>query len=397
MNKARLDIICEKAIRAAIQESEFLQEGSLRVLLVEGIDEEDQSELAKHAEEAQKMLKQFISVLPEEMYNTKQYFTKLHNEIPHPGEILSIDLFGNKKQTAKQVVALSSIIEQVDNAQLSIINAFSMIKKFISAASKGIKRDGGKLSLNLTPASYVNLDDAIWDLDQFRKLIDKSFVKPKSGGFIAKAMRKIGDWWKKNVEKTPTLMNADDFAEDIFRMKFNQLLSVGKKIESLREKVDIDKNGVADALEKIDSKISSDITEPKESKPTRSPIAPVKVKPEDKKVAGVVARAKTRAKPTPVKKITPPQPEPRKKVKVLGDIVNYRDPENRDKGFVYTEPKGVDLMNAISMMSKNPNAKSRAAFKDALNAVVGEEIFESKKSKDDIIVEKWRRLAGIES
>ena len=397
MNKTRLDVICEKAIKAAIQEKEFLHEGSLRVLLVEGIDEDDQSELAKQVDATHKTIDNLSKILPETWVNTKDYLRQLKDRLPNSVEIFRLDLDGSKKEIAAKVSESTLITKYVN----SIMESLTKLSKITGRMWKIALEDAEKMSDEQAVASnisklknYLNMKNAKFNFSDIERVVKKSYTMAQGG--LLNQLKHI-------FMKGLPVWDWHTFKSDILNSSFadlgdltTKIIENSKKIEQKIEKSDEQIGAIVkSATPEISTAIkTSEPVKPKSSTPA-IPVTPVKTRPEDKKAAAAASRAKTRVKSPPTKQPTTAQPVPRKKVKILGDIVKYRDPENRDKGFVYAEPKGVDLMNAISMMSKNPNAKSRSAFKDAMNAVVGEEIFEQKKTGDDIIVEKWQRLAGI--
>jgi hypothetical protein len=418
MNKTRLDVICEKAIKAAIQEREFLHEGSLRVLLVEGIDEEDQSELAKQVDAAHKTIDSLLSMLPETWGKTKGKLQSFKYKLPDAVDIFRLDLKGDKTEIAKKVSESTVTIKYVNSILDSLSNFSKLSNKMWKIISKTGVTDTSTDDLDLTgalPLAQQKLKDVLnsgtkktkFNVDDIANIVEKSYTWPNVSKGKKGWMTWLIDMLGKGDSGQPAtgVWDKEDFKEDVLNSSFsdlnkltNRILKNSKKIEQKTEKSD---EQIGAIVKSVAPEISAVIKTSEPAKaPTKpsipsTPVTPVKTRPEDKRAAAAVSRAKTRVKAPPAKQSTPAQPVPRKKVKILGDIVKYRDPENRDKGFVYAEPKGVDLMNAISMMSKNPNAKSRSAFKDAMNAVVGEEIFEQKKTGDDIIVEKWQRLAGI--
>jgi len=89
------------------------------------------------------------------------------------------------------------------------------------------------------------------------------------------------------------------------------------------------------------------------------------------------------------------------KVNLVGTMFKYKDPDDPSKGAEFRDESWKEVVQAVV---DKPNTKNRRRFTSLMNAVVDRELFESRQhtalesahsGKDKIILERWRKMAGI--
>ena len=89
------------------------------------------------------------------------------------------------------------------------------------------------------------------------------------------------------------------------------------------------------------------------------------------------------------------------KVNLVGTMFKYKDPDDPSKGAEFRDESWKEVVQAVV---NKPNTKNRRRFTSLMNTVVDRELFESRQhtalesahsGKDKIILERWRKMAGI--
>jgi len=403
--------LTEKAYRIAYFDAEsVISEGSLSVL-VERVTDKEIENLKTQLAASKKSLDDLRDLVPEEMSGVMAYLDKVEKEFDdvNPG---AIKLLGNKKKTAKIIGSAASAIQKMASISKSLTDAFSDLRGAL-AADDGAKET---LKANAEDAKSLSIEDFIkkhglgkLDDKTFRKGIKNAYAPPPNPkGFFATIVRKLG------FEAMPPGDAA--FADEMMKVPFVKILEWNPTPAVTRVTT-------PEATGKIDDVVASATDDVGDLSGAQQPQdetqAPDQEGAEDESPEEQSAADEGPEEPEDSEEPEPadePEAEEASGLPKLSSLLfEPVDSEDRSKGMKMRSAEAGSPANAIDVALRNlsnpdlrssysglkekPNTANRKSFmsnlsnlKKALNNVT----VESQDRGEDLILERWNKLAGIE-
>jgi hypothetical protein len=400
--------LTEKAYRIAYFDAEsVISEGSLSAL-VERVTDNEIENLKTQLAASKKSLDDLRELVPEEMSDVTAYLDKVDKEFTdiNPG---AIKLLGNKKKTAKIIGSAAAAIQKMASISKSLTDAFSDLRGALAADDDAKET----LKANAEDARSLSIEDFIkkhglgrLDDEIFRKGIKNAYTPPPNPkGFFATIVRKLG------FEAMPPGDSA--FADDMMKIPLVKILEWNPtpavtrvttpeatgKIDDVVASATDDVGDLSGAQQPQDETQTPDLEGSEDESPEEQSSADEE--PEDSE------------KPEPADE---PEAEEASELPKLSSLLfEPVDSEDRSKGMKMKSAEAGSPANAIDVALRNlsnpdlrssysglkekPNTANRKSFmsnlsnlKKALNNVT----VESQDRGEDLILERWNKLAGIE-
>jgi hypothetical protein len=400
--------LTEKAYRIAYFDAEsVISEGNLSVL-VERVTDKEIENLKTQLAASKKSLDDLRDLVPEEMSGVMAYLDKVEKEFGdvNPG---AIKLLGNKKKTAKIIGSAASAIQKMVSISKSLTDAFSDLRGAL-AADDGAKET---LKANSEDAKSLSIEDFIkkhglgkLDDKTFRKGIKNAYTPPpKPKGFFATIVRKLG------FEAMPPGDAA--FADEMMKVPFVKILEwnptpavTGVTTPEATGKID---DVVASATDDVGD--LSGAQQPQDETQAPDQEGAEDESPEEQSTADQEPEDSEEPE-----QVDEPEAEKASELPKLSSLLfEPVDSEDRSKGMKMRSAEAGSPANAIDVALRNlsnpdlrssysglkekPNTANRKSFmsnlsnlKKALNNVT----VESQDRGEDLILERWNKLAGIE-
>ena len=397
--------LAEKAYRIAYFDAEsVISEGSLSIL-VERVTDQEIEDLKAQLAASKKSLDDLRELVPEEMTGVMDYLDKVDEEFKdvNPAEIR---LLGNRKKTAKIIGSAAAAIQKMANISKSLTDAFSDLRGAISAD------DGAKetLKANADDARSLSVEDFIkkhglgkLSDETFRKGIKNAYTPPpKPKNFFGKIVRLLG------FEALPPGDAA--FTDEMMKVPFVKILewnpTPAVTAVTAPEATAKIKGVVDDATDDVGELAGAKKPEDKDTGDSEQQGSETDAEPPEEQQTTVAEESAVEE---------PAAEEPSQLPKLSSLLFEPIDPEDKTKGMkMKSTEAGSDasrieialrnlsdtkLRSSYSGLREKPNTANRKSFmsnlanlKKALNNVT----VESQDKGENLILERWNKLAGID-
>jgi hypothetical protein len=397
--------LAEKAYRIAYFDAEsVISEGSLSIL-VERVTDQEIEDLKAQLAASKKSLDDLRELVPEEMTGVMDYLDKVDEEFKdvNPAEIR---LLGNRKKTAKIIGSAAAAIQKMANISKSLTDAFSDLRGAISAD------DGAKetLKANADDARSLSVEDFIkkhglgkLSDETFRKGIKNAYTPPpKPKNFFGTIVRLLG------FEALPPGDAA--FTDEMMKVPFVKILewnpTPAVTAVTAPEATAKIKGVVDDATDDVGELAGAKKPEDKDTGDSEQQGSETDAEPPEEQQTTVAEESAVEE---------PAAEEPSQLPKLSSLLFEPIDPEDKTKGMkMKSTEAGSDasrieialrnlsdtkLRSSYSGLREKPNTANRKSFmsnlanlKKALNNVT----VESQDKGENLILERWNKLAGID-
>jgi hypothetical protein len=393
-----LETVAKKAFKGAyyMDMENVLLEKRLSGLLLEEVTDEEKKMLADLVQSAQKDLDNLIGELPNEMSNTKSYFTDLRGELPPHGEIAKIEIAGNEKEAAKVLGQATTALDKTNTGRKSFYDALLKIADNVQNLNYVKNADDIKLKQSLeTIAQKDEADrDDFPDEKTFRQGVEKTYLPPKPReGFFGK----IADFFKMGH------LGATTLADDVLKLPLKTILDLATVVR------DNHKDAIGDVGES--APLAADMADDVETLHTGKPPEDGGETPAKEVEVDMAAAAKEEG--IPPEEIAVAEKEAEEAAKDIG------------KGPVTKGDLTMLLKKFPEIVGQGPKAtRQRRSFRKAINHAAGKEIFEEgaplnienlslimemlidtshqkptddlQWTNDELTQFRWMRIAGLE-
>ena len=236
MNLSKLYEIEKKAIQSVIDEDRLINESSIMFLIVEGLSDDEKSELVHQTGEAHNVLDRICDCCPDSMKNTMNYVKGLRQSLPSKTEIVKLELDGRRSAVAKKVSHIVSVIDQVNN----LLSSFEKLSGYMNKVSSSLSSESGDI-LGTRVCDYLESENPEYDAQQFDKIAKKSLCMSKKG-----VMQKVRDYF--STGEPVVMLTLPEFKADIKGSTFGDMCSLNKGEDSVGQ--------LKDEVQEIEDKIT---------------------------------------------------------------------------------------------------------------------------------------------
>ena len=247
MNLSKLYKIEKKAYQSMIDEDRLINEGSIQFLIVEGLNDDEKSELVHQTGEAHNILDRICDCCPESMKNTMGYVKNLRQSLPSKTEIVKLELDGRRSEVARRVSHIVSVIDQVNN----LLTSFEKLSGYMGKVTNALS-DGTEGVLSTRVCDYLDTENPAFDAGQFDKIAKKSLCMSKKG-----VMQKVRDYF--STGEPVVMLTLPEFTADIRGSTFGDMCSLNTGADSAEQ--------LKDEVQKIEDKITPVTMNPEDEEP----------------------------------------------------------------------------------------------------------------------------------
>ena len=396
-----VQLFLESLVRKAIANANFdagtIIESKSLSLLLEEVTEEEQRDLATLTGQTRKALEALNDLVPDQMKITRKFIQDLSGEVPSEADIMGLNLRGDRSAIAKKVSEAAVAIDKVSSASISIAQALSTLStefansSYVQSVVAGTAGADVKMQFERLPLEQFLEKYGEGNLASKRDIgiaIGKAYIAPKPArGFFKKIARAIG------FELMPPSLKQ--IASDFMDTPLSELIKLREKAEGFTQSMQgIESQTdevVSDATEDIADLTDQDSTDDEQPEGDDEGEEEGEEEGEDEEEAGALPTLSSLL-------FDPIDPEDESKGTKMKDDINDPGTIPNRVGIAMRNVADSSLRSSWEGLVDKPNTANRKSFisnlknlKDELNKVT----VEKKEKSDQVLLERWQNMAGL--